>query len=126
LGKKIIFIVCIAYAVRHRWLECGAALALRAPRAGPTMFVTAFGAHKKVESPPLAAGESEFRTRVRPQPSEVTSTCPTSPGNSDDAAGFAPLQKAVANLNRPANGVRSAGAAPHSSQRCWTARKPQR
>jgi hypothetical protein len=40
-GEKSIFIVCIARAVRRRWLEYGAASALRTPPAGLLKFGTA-------------------------------------------------------------------------------------
>jgi hypothetical protein len=37
---------------------------------------------------------------------------------------FASLQKAMANLNGTANGIRGDNACPHSSQRLRTARRP--
>jgi hypothetical protein len=84
--KKSILIGCIVRAVRRRWLEYETASALRTPLAGLSKFVAAVGNGKNNESLPSAANPSVFRTRVRPQPSEVTPACSTSMGNHGNAA----------------------------------------
>jgi len=64
--------------MRQRWLESGKALALREPLAAPLTFAATF-CERQEKFPPSAANAKEFRAHARPQPSEDTPACPTSP-----------------------------------------------